>query len=122
MDQTRPKNFAEGGVCTRERADDVPLSRILACARGASLERLRGTKISSCIRAPCASVDLAKCLKLLLFDFVLLMKKLWSWSYILCRRLRFELRSVDRLSLAHPGVDEWLLILWVGEIPPKLPN
>ena len=38
----RPKKFAEGGVCTRERADDVPLSRIQASARGASLERLRG--------------------------------------------------------------------------------
>ena len=50
------------------------------------------------------------------------MKKLWSWSYILYRRLRFELRSVDCLSLAHLGVDEWLLIPWVGEIPPKLPN
>ena len=82
------------------------------------------TKILNCICAPCASVDLAQCLKLLLFDFVLLllMKKRWSWSYILCRRLRFELRSVDRLSLAHPGVDEWLLIPWVSEIPPKLPN
>ena len=41
-DQTRPKKFAEGGVCTRERADDVLLSRIQACARGASLKRLRG--------------------------------------------------------------------------------
>ena len=34
-----PKKFAEGGVCTRER---VPLSRIQACARSASLKRLSG--------------------------------------------------------------------------------
>ena len=42
LDQTRPKKFAEGGVYMRERAYDVPLSRIQACARGASLKRLRG--------------------------------------------------------------------------------
>ena len=37
--ETRPKKFAEGGVCTLKRADDVSLSRIKACARGASLRR-----------------------------------------------------------------------------------
>ena len=28
--QTRPKKFAESGVCKHERADNVPLSRIQA--------------------------------------------------------------------------------------------
>ena len=50
----------------------------------------------------------SKVFETLAFDFILLllllMKKIWSWSYILCRRLRFELRSVDRLSLAHSGL------------------
>jgi hypothetical protein len=88
-------------------------------------ETIKGvTKILSCICAPCTSIALAKCLKLLIFRlyFILLMKKLWAWLYILCPRLRFELRSVDRLGLAHTGLDEWLLIPWVGEIPPKLTN
>ena len=32
-DQTRPKKIAEGGVCTRERANDVPRSVIHSCSR-----------------------------------------------------------------------------------------
>ena len=47
------------------------------------------------------------------------MKKFWSWLYFLSRRLSFELRSVDRLSLAHTGVDEWLLVPWKIKIYKK---
>ena len=36
--QTRPKKIAEGGVCTRQRADDVPRSVIHSCSRKASLK------------------------------------------------------------------------------------
>ena len=51
-------------------------------------------------------------LKLLLSHSILLKKKLWSWLCIICQCLRFELRLIDRLSLAHMGVDEWVLIPW----------
>ena len=37
-DQTRPKKIAEGGVCTRECADDVPRSVIHSCSRKALLK------------------------------------------------------------------------------------
>ena len=37
-DQTRPKKIAEGGVCTRELADDVPRSVIHSCSRKALLK------------------------------------------------------------------------------------
>ena len=36
--KTRPKKIAEGGVCTRESADDVPRSDIHSCSRKASLK------------------------------------------------------------------------------------
>ena len=36
--QTRPKKIAEGGICTCERADDVPCSVIHSCSRKALLK------------------------------------------------------------------------------------
>ena len=81
-------------ISSHECADDAPLSRIQACARSASLKHLRGNYNFEAVFCACsASVALAKCLELLLFQlyFNLLMKKLWPWSYILRRSLRFEL-------------------------------
>ena len=37
-DQTRPKKIAEGGVCMREHADNVPRSVIHSCSRKALLK------------------------------------------------------------------------------------
>ena len=123
--QIRANKFAEGGVGTRERVDDVPLSRIQAFARGASLKWLRWVnknfKLYLCaLRQRCVSKMFETLAFSTLFYFV--NEKALILVVYLCRRLRFELRSADRLSLAHTGVDQWLLILWVGEIPPKLPN
>ena len=42
--QTRPNNFAEGGVSTHGRTDDIPLSVIQTGIRGASLTRKKTEK------------------------------------------------------------------------------
>ena len=61
-DQTRPKKIAQGGGCTRQRAEDVPRFVIHSCSRKASQKfKTDIYKFWNWEFASSACVDLARC-------------------------------------------------------------